>query len=85
MQDLGQGKLGLQFDPEHLLIPDLNFRTAKLLGLPIPPPLNIAIRPEKLEVRHACRSQDGPGWAAGWGIRPEKLEVRHTLHSLGSR
>lgn len=36
--------------PAELLIPALNWRTAKVLGLPIPPPLNIAIRPNKFEV-----------------------------------
>lgn len=34
----------------ELLIPDLNWRTASVLGVPIPPPLNIAIRPNKFEV-----------------------------------
>lgn len=34
----------------ELYIPALNWRTASVLGLPIPPPLNIAIRPNKFEV-----------------------------------
>jgi hypothetical protein len=39
----------------ELLIPDLNWRTASVFRLPIPPPLNIAIRPNKFEVsRHAA-------------------------------
>jgi hypothetical protein len=37
-------------DAAELLIPDLNWRTASVLGLPLPPPLNIAIRPNKFEV-----------------------------------
>lgn len=36
--------------PAELLIPALNWRTASVLGLSIPPPLNIAIRPNKFEV-----------------------------------
>lgn len=36
----------------ELLIPALNWRTARVLGLPIPPPLNIAIRPNRFQVRH---------------------------------
>ncbi|KAG2493625.1 hypothetical protein HYH03_008142 [Edaphochlamys debaryana] len=48
--DLGDGKLQLTFDPSTLVIPDLSFRTAYLFGLlPIPPPLNIAIRPAELQ------------------------------------
>jgi hypothetical protein len=41
----------------ELLIPALNWRTARVLGLPIPPPLNIAIRPNKFEV---CPPEDRP-------------------------
>jgi hypothetical protein len=46
----------------ELLIPDLNWRTASVFGVPIPPPLNIAIRPNKFEVSaphalgHLCAS-----------------------------
>ncbi|GFR50830.1 hypothetical protein Agub_g13103 [Astrephomene gubernaculifera] len=48
--DLGAGKLHLNFDTSVLVIPDMSYRTAMLAGLlPIPPPLNIAIRPVSLE------------------------------------
>ncbi|GLC34977.1 hypothetical protein PLESTB_001184800 [Pleodorina starrii] len=48
--DLGDGKLHLSFDTSVLVIPDMSYRTATLMGLlPIPPPLNIAIRPVSLE------------------------------------
>ncbi|GLI61244.1 hypothetical protein VaNZ11_003545 [Volvox africanus] len=48
--DLGDGKLHLSFDTSVLVIPDMSYRTAMLMGLlPIPPPLNIAIRPVSLE------------------------------------
>jgi hypothetical protein len=43
-------KLRLHFDAQQLRIPDLNWRTASVFGVPIPPPLNIAIRPSKFEV-----------------------------------
>lgn len=49
VQQLPGNKLQLTFDAEELLIPALNWRTASVLGLPIPPPLNIAIRPNKFE------------------------------------
>ncbi|KAF6262445.1 hypothetical protein COO60DRAFT_1699303 [Scenedesmus sp. NREL 46B-D3] len=49
VQQLGDNKLRITFDTTELLIPDLNWRTASVLGLPIPPPLNIAIRPNKFE------------------------------------
>jgi len=40
--------IAVQFDPTTLRIPDLNFGTASIFGLPIPPPLNIAIQPKRL-------------------------------------
>lgn len=49
--DLGDGKLHLNFDTSVLVIPDMSYRTATLMGLlPMPPPLNIAIKPVSLEV-----------------------------------
>ncbi len=49
--NLGDGKLHLNFDTSVLIIPDMSYRTATLMGLlPIPPPLNIAIKPRSLEV-----------------------------------
>lgn len=47
--DLGNGKLQLVFDTTVLVIPDFSFRTASMFGLPVPPPLNIAIKPLRLE------------------------------------
>lgn len=48
--NLGDGKLHLNFDTSVLIIPDMSYRTATLMGLlPIPPPLNIAIKPRSLE------------------------------------
>lgn len=49
VQQLGDNKLQITFDTDELLIPDLNWRTASVFGVPIPPPLNIAIRPNKFE------------------------------------
>ncbi|MFL0732882.1 MAG: hypothetical protein AB8A35_06150 [Prochlorococcus sp.] len=39
----------LHFDPQKLFIPDLNWRTTKILGLPMPPGLNISVKTERLE------------------------------------
>lgn len=47
---LADGKLQLVFDTSVLVIPDFSYRTASLFGLPIPPPLNITIKPLRLEV-----------------------------------
>jgi hypothetical protein len=38
------------FDASTLVIPDLSWRTTTLFFVPIPPPLNIAITPKRLEV-----------------------------------
>jgi len=50
--DLGpgpsSGARALSFDPSSLLIPPLNWRTTRVLGLPLPPGLEIAIAPEEL-------------------------------------
>jgi hypothetical protein len=43
------GEQALHFDPAGLLIPSLSWRTARFLGLPLPPGLEIAIAPERLE------------------------------------
>ena len=39
----------LKFDPNNFLIPSLNWRTCKVLGLPFPPGLEIVIHLDKLE------------------------------------
>ena len=53
----GTGELGrgpadgprtVSFEPSTLLIPPLNWRTTRVLGLPLPPGLEIAIAPEQL-------------------------------------
>ncbi len=45
----GPGPRALRFDPAGLRIPDLDRRTTRWLGLPLPPGLAIAIAPEQLE------------------------------------
>lgn len=45
----GGGPLLCQFPPEHLVIPPLNWRSCRLLGLPLPPGLEIRIEPQRLE------------------------------------
>jgi len=47
------GRTRVSFDTSTLSIPDLNWRTTKVLGVPLPPPFNIAIRPLSLEVRRS--------------------------------
>ena len=48
---LGGGWQSLVFEPASLAIPPLNSRTTRLLGWPLPPGLEIAIHPEKLQGR----------------------------------
>lgn len=45
----GSGPQALRFEPADLRIPDLDGRTTRWLGLPLPPGLAIAIAPEQLE------------------------------------
>lgn len=49
VEDLGGGRSKLTFDPQALNIPALNYKTASIFGVPIPPPLNIAIVPQRFE------------------------------------
>lgn len=44
-----EGRQALRFDPSALQIPALEARTTRVLGLPLPPGLRIAIVPEQLE------------------------------------
>ncbi len=44
-----EGRQSLCFQPSALLIPDLETRTTRVLGVPLPPGLCIAIVPELLE------------------------------------
>jgi hypothetical protein len=45
------GWQSLVFDPASLVIPELNWRTTRFLGLPLPPGLAIAVLPEQLQGR----------------------------------
>lgn len=51
VKPLGEGKVSMEFDPATIDIPALNFRTTRVLGLPIPPPLKIVIDASELKVR----------------------------------
>lgn len=44
-------RLQLEFDPQTLSIPDVSQRTAKFLGLPLPPFFRIAVLTRSLTVR----------------------------------
>lgn len=50
-------RASVTFDVATLTIPDLNWRSARILGVPLPPPLNIAILPQTLEVRPPLRNE----------------------------
>lgn len=39
----------VEWNSEDLLIPDINYSSSKVLGIPIPPPLNIKINPKVLK------------------------------------
>lgn len=43
------GLLHLSFDPTALAIPPINAQHASIIGIPVPPPFNIAIVPQRLE------------------------------------
>lgn len=47
---LEDNRVSMDFDPATIDIPALDFRTTKVLGLPIPPPLKIAIDASELKV-----------------------------------
>jgi hypothetical protein len=47
----GGGWQAIHFDPAQLSIPALTWRSTRVLGLPLPPGLAIAIQPEKLQGR----------------------------------
>jgi hypothetical protein len=48
---IAPGTGSLCFDPAGLMIPPLDWRTTRFLGLPLPPGLAITIHPERLEGR----------------------------------
>ena len=65
----------MEFDPTTIDIPALNFRTTRVLGLPIPPPLKIAIDASELKVLfqamifcHMLSSCHSSGCAAFWDV-----------------
>lgn len=45
----GDTRLACHFPPDELVIPPLNWRSTRLLGLPLPPGLEIRIEPQRLE------------------------------------
>jgi len=49
VQELPGGLQKLTFDPNAVVIPPLSYKTASIFGVPVPPPLNIAIQPLQLE------------------------------------
>jgi len=49
LRDLGDGKYFASWDANQLDIPPLDYRSTKVLGIPIPPPLKIVIKPKSLE------------------------------------
>ena len=53
---LDGSRAAVTFDVATLTIPDLNWRSARILGLPLPPPLNIAIEPRQLQARVAAHA-----------------------------
>lgn len=55
VQPLDAGRVSMEFDPATIDIPALDFRTTKVLGLPIPPPLKISINASELKVL-VCRT-----------------------------
>ncbi|WP_216904948.1 hypothetical protein [Synechococcus sp. CCY 9618] len=67
------GEQALHFDPAGLLIPSLSWRTGRFLGLPIPPGLEIAIIPERLE----------GSFHATTGAMTLRFDARFRLSALG--
>jgi hypothetical protein len=53
----GEGWRPLAFAPEGLTIPPLTWRTTRVLGLPLPPGLSIAIAPQRLAGRWQHKSR----------------------------
>ena len=88
--DIGSA-VRVAFSPSALDIPPLNFRTAKVLGIPLPPPLQIDVQTECLEVSsgHADKQNmiDG-AFVQGWvnvekGMADLKLKALF-LFSIGT-
>eukprot|EP00892_Ulva_mutabilis_P011684 jgi/Ulvmu1/8889/UM049_0071.1 len=82
----GGSRVSLEFDPATVDIPTLSFRTTKVLGLPIPPPLQIAIDASELkgwldtETGQAELSFDANfTFTAGPVYKPPSLKVKTIL------
>ncbi|KAJ7529687.1 hypothetical protein O6H91_15G062000 [Diphasiastrum complanatum] len=48
-EELPEGLVGMRFDTEAIHIPPLSHSTATFLGVPLPPPLRIRVKPQLLE------------------------------------
>ena len=97
LEPAGSGEdpgLQLQFDREQLQIPPLNRRTTRLLGVPLPPGLSIAILPKALggevnrqtgvvQLRFEAAFRFRVQWAGGCLLAPPDLTVVTTLSSQG--
>eukprot|EP00775_Hariotina_reticulata_P001609 gene1609-1949_t len=93
VQQLPGNKLKITFNAQELLIPALNWRTASVLGIPIPPPLNIDIKPKLFEGvldlatgRMDMEFDASFDFSIGTLYRAPSLAVRTTLtteHSAG--
>ena len=68
-----EGWRPLVFDPSALTIPPLHARSARILGLPLPPGLEIAIEPLELAGR----------WNPGAGLVDLAFEARFQLRFAG--
>ena len=51
-------RLNIEFDPAAVNIPDVTWRTATFLGLPLPPIFRIRVQPESLKVSEAVPQPD---------------------------
>eukprot|EP00879_Flechtneria_rotunda_P014911 GHRR01015580.1.p1 GENE.GHRR01015580.1~~GHRR01015580.1.p1 ORF type:complete len:193 (+),score=63.93 GHRR01015580.1:442-1020(+) len=92
VQQLSGDKLQITFDASGLLIPALNWQTAAAFGIPIPPPLNIAIVPQQFEgVLNLATGQLDMQFAADFKFsvgslyRPPSLKVQTTLSTEQSK
>lgn len=68
------GWQALVFDPASLVIPELNWRTTRFLGLPLPPGLAIAVLPEQLKGAGSrpagrCSCAFAPAFASSWPLK----------------
>jgi hypothetical protein len=71
--EAGEGWRPLLFEPAALTIPPLNARSARILGLPLPPGLEIGIEPLELAGR----------WNPGAGLVELGFDARFQLRVAG--